>query len=186
MCSFQVDAKIVPVPDYAAALRELLENRADVLFGDRALVIGAMSEEAQERLVILDRMFTHDALALALPRGDEDVAAGPVRVGGVAAHEVGAAFLHGRPQRDRRISATSWWGGDDRDRRRRRKRNRRRSCDAAPTGRLPARVPRGQPGTSTMMVVVFQVTMREGQGGRYFDLAAELFVARVRVHRQPP
>ena len=24
------------------------------------------------------------------------------------------------------------------------------------------------------MVVVFQVTMREGQGGRYFDLAAEL------------
>ncbi len=25
-----------------------------------------------------------------------------------------------------------------------------------------------------MMVVVFQVTMREGQGGRYFDLATEL------------
>jgi polar amino acid transport system substrate-binding protein len=70
--AFQVDATIVPVPDYAAALKELLENRADVLFGDRALVIGAMSEEARERLVILDRMFTHDALALALPRGDED------------------------------------------------------------------------------------------------------------------
>jgi polar amino acid transport system substrate-binding protein len=69
---FQVDAEIIQVRDYASGLELLLDHRVHVLFGDRAVALGAMSEAAHARLVILDRPFTQELYAFPLARGDED------------------------------------------------------------------------------------------------------------------
>lgn len=69
---FQVDAEILDVMDYASGLEKLLDHRVDVLFGDRAAILGEMSEAAHQRLVILDRRFTHEPYALPIPRNDDD------------------------------------------------------------------------------------------------------------------
>lgn len=70
--ALQVDARIVPVADYRSGLQQLLDGKVDVFFGERSLVLSAMSDSERENLVILDRLFTHEPLALALARGDED------------------------------------------------------------------------------------------------------------------
>ena len=70
--ALQVDARIVPVVDYRSGLQQVRDGEVDVFFGERSLVLGAMSDPEREELVILDRLFTHEPLALALARGDED------------------------------------------------------------------------------------------------------------------
>ncbi len=67
-----MDARIVPVADYRAGLQQVLDGKVDGFFGDRSVVLGAMSDAEREELVILDRQFTHEPIALALARGDED------------------------------------------------------------------------------------------------------------------
>ncbi|HEX2493646.1 MAG TPA: transporter substrate-binding domain-containing protein, partial [Steroidobacter sp.] len=73
--ALQINAEFVPVPDYRTGLQRLLDRKADVFFGERTVVLGAlgtMESSARENLVILDRRFTHEPIALALPRGDDD------------------------------------------------------------------------------------------------------------------
>ena len=70
--ALQVDARIVPVVDYRTGLQQLRDGKVDVFFGERSLVLGAMSDSERADLVILDRLFTNEPLALALARGDED------------------------------------------------------------------------------------------------------------------
>jgi ABC-type amino acid transport substrate-binding protein len=70
--ALQVDARIVPVADYRSGLQQLLDRKVDVFFGERSLVLGAMSDSERKDLVILDRLFTQESAALALARGDED------------------------------------------------------------------------------------------------------------------
>ena len=70
--ALQVDARIVPVVDYRSGLQQLRDGKVDVFFGERSLVLGAMSDSERADLVILDRLFTNEPLALALARGDED------------------------------------------------------------------------------------------------------------------
>ncbi len=70
--ALQMDARIVPVPGFRSGLQRLRDGEVDVFFGERSLVLGAMSDAEREDLVILDRQFTHEPLALALARGDED------------------------------------------------------------------------------------------------------------------
>jgi polar amino acid transport system substrate-binding protein len=72
LATFQINARVVPVPDYRAGLQALRERKADVFFGDRAIVLGAMDKPSSENIVILDRRFTHEPLALALARNDDD------------------------------------------------------------------------------------------------------------------
>jgi ABC-type amino acid transport substrate-binding protein len=72
LTSFQIDSKIVPVADYQSALKALLDREVDAVFGDRALVLGAMDASASENLTILPRLMTHEPLAFALARGDDD------------------------------------------------------------------------------------------------------------------
>lgn len=69
---FQIDAKITPVPDYRAGLQLVLDRKADVFFGERSLVLGAIDFDAREQLMIVDRLFTQEQAGLALARGDED------------------------------------------------------------------------------------------------------------------
>jgi len=70
--AFQVDASIVPVPDYRTGLQQLYDRKVNVFVGDRALVLGAMDDSARRDLVVLDRLLTAEPGALALARGDED------------------------------------------------------------------------------------------------------------------
>lgn len=70
--ALQVDARIVPVADYRTGLQQLLDGKVDVFFGERSLVLGALTDTAREDVVVLDRLFTHEPFALALARGDED------------------------------------------------------------------------------------------------------------------
>ncbi len=69
----QIDAKVVPVESYDAGIRGVLGGSADVFFAERALLLDAekRSPSAGE-LIVLDRRFTYEPLALALQRGDED------------------------------------------------------------------------------------------------------------------
>ena len=70
--AFQVDAKIVQVPDYRSGLQQLRERKIDVLFGEGSSVLGAMDDAARKDLVVFDRQFTREAGALALSRNDDD------------------------------------------------------------------------------------------------------------------
>jgi ABC-type amino acid transport substrate-binding protein len=70
--ALQVDARLVPVSDYRTGLRQLLDHKVDVFFGERSVVLGALSDQERKDLVILDRLFTQEQFALALARGDDD------------------------------------------------------------------------------------------------------------------
>ena len=70
--TLQINARVVPVPDYRTGLQQLLDRKVDVFFGDRTAVLSALPAAAREDVVVLDRMFTHDPVALALARNDDD------------------------------------------------------------------------------------------------------------------
>jgi polar amino acid transport system substrate-binding protein len=71
--AFDIDAKIIPVDSYEAGVQRLLDGTADVLFGDRAILLEAAKRTpAAHDLILLDRRFTNEPVALVLARGDED------------------------------------------------------------------------------------------------------------------
>jgi ABC-type amino acid transport substrate-binding protein len=68
-----LNASIAPVKDYATGLQRLAEREADALFGDRAILLDAAKRgPSAGSMVLLDRYFTRETVALGLPRGDED------------------------------------------------------------------------------------------------------------------
>lgn len=73
--TLQVDARIVRVSDYKKALQQLVDGEVGVVFGDRIVMLGALQAldpQTRARVVILDRMFTHELAGLALEHGDDD------------------------------------------------------------------------------------------------------------------
>jgi ABC-type amino acid transport substrate-binding protein len=67
------DISPLPVKDYQAGLDALITQRADAFFGDRAALIDTVKRGPRAaELLVVDRYFTHETLALALARGDED------------------------------------------------------------------------------------------------------------------
>ncbi|HEY6630535.1 MAG TPA: amino acid ABC transporter substrate-binding protein [Rhizobiaceae bacterium] len=70
---FQLTAKVVPVETYEDGVQLLLDRGADVFFGDRAIVADALADEAQGNdLVVLDRLFTFEPIALGLAWNNDD------------------------------------------------------------------------------------------------------------------
>jgi ABC-type amino acid transport substrate-binding protein len=70
---FQLDAKVIPVDGYDAGIQGVLDRRASVFFADRPILVeAAKRSSAAKELIVLDRLFTYEPLALALKRGDED------------------------------------------------------------------------------------------------------------------
>jgi ABC-type amino acid transport substrate-binding protein len=70
---FEVLTKVSPVENYDAGVEALLAGRVDALFGERdALLDRARRHVRAADLVVLDRFFTYEPLALALPRNDEE------------------------------------------------------------------------------------------------------------------
>jgi polar amino acid transport system substrate-binding protein len=70
--ALQVDAKIVPVPDHRTGIQQLREGEVDVFFADRSIALGAIPAAERRDFVLLDRQFTHESLALAMARSDDD------------------------------------------------------------------------------------------------------------------
>ena len=70
---FEIAAKIETVDSFAAGVERVVARRADVFFADRAMLLEAAARSpAAGELIVLDRFFTYEAPAFALPRGDED------------------------------------------------------------------------------------------------------------------
>lgn len=70
---FQIAAGMHTVDDFQTGVDDVVARRADVLWGDRAILLStAARSPAAGDLVVLERHFTYEAPALALPRGDED------------------------------------------------------------------------------------------------------------------
>ncbi|HZF26478.1 MAG TPA: putrescine-ornithine antiporter [Steroidobacteraceae bacterium] len=72
LATLQIDAKTTFVADYGAGLQQLRDGKIDALFGDRTYVLGAMDSKTSQDFVIGDRLFTHEAYALALGRNEDD------------------------------------------------------------------------------------------------------------------
>ena len=70
--TLQIDSKTVSVADYRSALQQLRDGKVDGVFGDGAVMLSAMDESSRQDFVLLDRLFTREPYALAVPRGDDD------------------------------------------------------------------------------------------------------------------
>jgi ABC-type amino acid transport substrate-binding protein len=70
---FEIDASVVVVENYDAGVQRVLDRKADVLFGDRAILLQAAKRNVSEDLQVIDRLFTYEPIALAFSRGDEDL-----------------------------------------------------------------------------------------------------------------
>jgi polar amino acid transport system substrate-binding protein len=69
----QISATIMPVETYEAGIKSLIERTADVFFGDRSILLEAVAGGSSAGdLVVLERLFTFEPIALTLARGDED------------------------------------------------------------------------------------------------------------------
>jgi ABC-type amino acid transport substrate-binding protein len=70
---FKIDGKIVPVQNHKDGVQQVLDRSADVLFGERSILLDAKRHNpAGKDLIVLDRLFTYEPLAFALSRDDED------------------------------------------------------------------------------------------------------------------
>jgi polar amino acid transport system substrate-binding protein len=69
---FKLNTATVSVPDYASGIRFLMERKIDVFLAERDVVLAALDDKSRAQVVVLDRQITHEPLALAMPRGDED------------------------------------------------------------------------------------------------------------------
>jgi polar amino acid transport system substrate-binding protein len=67
-----IKAKVTNVPDYRSGIQAVLDRKADVFFGDRAVILGAIDQATRDKLAIVERLFTHEQAGLALARGDDD------------------------------------------------------------------------------------------------------------------
>src|SRR5262245_55147926 len=73
IAAFQIDAKVAPVESYEAGIQQVLDSKADVFFGDRPILWeAAASGPGAEELAVVNRLFTHESLALGVRRGDDD------------------------------------------------------------------------------------------------------------------
>lgn len=67
----RIEVSVVPAPDYPTGLQMIVDRRATALFGDRPVLLDAARNGSSfSELTVLDRAFTREPLALALPRGD--------------------------------------------------------------------------------------------------------------------
>jgi ABC-type amino acid transport substrate-binding protein len=70
----QVIADLSRLPNYDAGVQAVLDRKADAFFGERAALLDSARRHPSGRdLLLVDRLFTYEPLALALPRGDEQL-----------------------------------------------------------------------------------------------------------------
>ena len=70
---FQVEFALSPATDYNAGVQAVLDRKASAFFAERAILLDAVkSNKAAGDLVVLDRQYTYERLALPIQRGDDD------------------------------------------------------------------------------------------------------------------
>lgn len=70
---FNIAANIITVDSYEAGINSVLDRGADVFFADRAILVdAAQSHGSASDLLVIERLFTHEPVALALGRNDDD------------------------------------------------------------------------------------------------------------------
>lgn len=67
----RITVTVARVPDYAAGVQMVLDRRAAALFGDRPVLLDAAKRGPADELMVLERRFTREPLALSLRRGDD-------------------------------------------------------------------------------------------------------------------
>ena len=68
----RIEVTTLPVADYAAGIQAVLDRRAAALFGDRPVLLDAAQRgAAASQLVVIERSFTREPMALAMRRGDD-------------------------------------------------------------------------------------------------------------------
>lgn len=69
----RIQVTLMPVPDNAAGVQTVLDGRASALFGDRPVLLDAAQRGAAAgQLIVIERSFTREPIALALRRDDDD------------------------------------------------------------------------------------------------------------------
>lgn len=69
----KLQTEVVPVRSYQEGVQRVLNRESDAMFGDRALLLDtAERSPAADQLVVLDRIYTNQPVAMALARGEED------------------------------------------------------------------------------------------------------------------
>ena len=70
---FQIAATVMTVDSYDAGIASVLDRSADVFFADRAILVdAAQSSASADDLMVIERLFTHEPVGLALGRDDDD------------------------------------------------------------------------------------------------------------------
>lgn len=68
----RIEVTVAPAADYAAGLQMVTDGRAAAFFGDGPVLLEAAKRGlAAGELLVIDRMFTREPLALAMQRGDD-------------------------------------------------------------------------------------------------------------------
>lgn len=74
LSDFQVNATVTPVDAYDVGVQSVLDRKANVLFGDRAILLDAAARSATPgALVVIQHSYTFEPLAIGVARGDEDM-----------------------------------------------------------------------------------------------------------------
>ena len=70
---FQVEFAVSPASGYEAGVQAVLDRKASAFFAERAILLDAVkSNKSAGDLVVLDRQYTYERLALPIQRGDDD------------------------------------------------------------------------------------------------------------------
>ena len=67
-----IKARVTQVADYRSGLQAVLDRKADVFFGDRSVILGAIDPAKRDQLVVVDRLFTHEQAGFALLKNNDD------------------------------------------------------------------------------------------------------------------
>ena len=70
---FQIAANVMAVNSYDAGVTSVLDGAASAFFADRAILVdAAQSSASSDDLLVIERLFTHEPVALALGRNDDN------------------------------------------------------------------------------------------------------------------
>ncbi|NJM91277.1 MAG: amino acid ABC transporter substrate-binding protein [Rhodospirillaceae bacterium] len=68
----KIAANLAKVDSYEAGIASVLDRSADVFFADRSILVdAAQSNAAASDLLVIERLFTHESVALVLGRNDD-------------------------------------------------------------------------------------------------------------------
>jgi ABC-type amino acid transport substrate-binding protein len=73
MKELELIPRMLPVDDYATGVQRVKDGRSNAFFGNRAILLDAVKRQGKgSELEVLERLFTVESVAFAIPRGDEE------------------------------------------------------------------------------------------------------------------